>query len=282
MWRQLSGKWIVICVALISFPVFAAINDSGVKIPWSYKGNTGPTFWGKLSPSYALCTQGREQSPIDIRKNALQLPNTLELHYQTAETSVIDDGDTRLTIKDNVTIFNDGHTIQVNFEKSKVPNFVMYQGERYDLVQFHFHSPSESQLNGQSAPLEVHFVHQGSHGKALVIAVLIKGGASNAYLQELMKHLPHVASTQQAVVIDQHEMVNPQDLFPLDNDYYSFPGSLTTPPCTEGLQWVVMAATSTATPAEIASIRTVIGGSNARAVQPLNKRVVAYSMEKAL
>lgn len=278
MWRNKGCQLLAAALmSVTSLTAFAAVNDIAVKVPWSYKGNTGPEFWGRLDAGYLLCAEGKRQSPIDISKNDLEVANTLSMQYNAAPTSIIEDGETRLMINKDLTIYNDGHTLQVDFPQDKQANVVMYEGERYQLVQFHFHSPSENQLNGDAAPLEVHFVHQGKGGKVLVVGVLIKGGAPNTLLQSILQHLPTGLGKEHQV---SREIINPKDLLPLDNDYYSFAGSLTTPPCTENVKWVVMAATVTASPAQIASIRNVIGGSNARAVQPLNGRLIAYSMEK--
>jgi carbonic anhydrase len=256
----------------------AAVDDSSVKIAWGYKGHTGPEFWGRLSPHFLLCGEGTSQSPINISKNDVEVANTLTLHYQTAPLIIVDDGDTSLMIGNKQIIFNDGHTIQINFHGNSNKEFISYQGNKYQLKQFHFHSPSENQLNGDSAPLEIHFVHQGEKGKVVVIGVLVKGGSANPELQTIIDHLP-MADGKEHVVAG--VKINPKDIFPLDNDYYSFSGSLTTPPCTEGLQWIVMAGTINASPAQIATIRKALGGSNARAVQPLNNRVIAYSLGKA-
>lgn len=267
----------VMAAICYSSSLFAAIDQSSVKVTWGYRGHVGPEFWGRLNPSFTLCSTGKLQSPIDIAKNDVTVENTLSLHYLPAPLAVIDDGETSLLIGNHQTIYNDGHTLQVNFHDDEVKERVSYKGNDYKLKQLHFHSPSENQLNDESAPMEIHFVHQGKHGAVLAIGVLVKGGAANAALQTIIDHLP--AQDGKEYILNQVK-INPHDLFPLDNDYYSFPGSLTTPPCTEGLEWVVMAGTITASPAQIATIRKAIGGSNARSVQPLNNRIIAYSMGK--
>jgi carbonic anhydrase len=277
---QLRGLYflgLVILGACFSSVAFATTDDSGAKIAWGYKGNIGPEFWGRLNSHFAICGSGKSQSPIDISKNDIEVSNTLTLHYQAAPMVLMDNGITDLTLGSKQTIFNDGHTIQVNFHDPKIRELIMYQGEQYHLIQFHFHSPSENQLNGDSAPLEIHFVHQGKNGKVVVIGVLVKGGAPNAALKTILDHIPEADGKEHVV---QGEMINPVNLFPVDNDYYSFLGSLTTPPCSEGLQWIVMSSTVTASPAQIATLRKAIGGSNARSVQPLNNRIIAYSQVK--
>ena len=256
----------------------AAVNESSMKVTWGYKGSIGPEFWGRLSPEFILCGKGKEQSPVNIAQNDQEAPNTLSMKYTPAPMFIMEDGATNLLIGEHQLVVNDGHTVQVNFHQDGPPEYVIYKGEKYRLVQFHFHSPSENQLNGEAAPLEVHFVHQSDNGKVLVIGVLVKGGAANPALETIIQHIPAADGKEYAV---KDAKIFPADLMPLDNDHYSFPGSLTTPPCTEGLQWVVMAATVTASPAEIATIRHAIGGSNARAVQPLNNRAIKYSISRS-
>lgn len=270
-------RLILMMAAFFSGHILAASNDSAVKIAWNYKGHLGPEFWGRLSPSFLLCGEGKSQSPINISKNDIEVANTLVLHYQPAPLIIEDNGDTELMIGNQRTIFNDGHTMQVNFHNDENKETITYQGNEYRLVQFHFHSPSENQLNGDSAPLEIHFVHQGKKGRVVMIGVLVKGGNANPELQSIIEHLPAADGKEHKVA---GVKINLSELFPLDNDYYSFSGSLTTPPCTEGLQWIVMAGTINASPAQIAIIRKAAGGSNARAVQPLNNRVIAYAPGK--
>jgi carbonic anhydrase len=271
MLRCVRQYGLFVVLAMLSGYTCAAAN-------WGYKGNVGPEFWGRLSPAYKLCAEGKSQSPIDIAKNDASAVNTLVLHYQEAPLIEMKDGKTQLLIGDKKTIFNDGHTIQVNY-RSNENEWVSYESHKYQLRQFHFHSPSESQINGESASLEIHFVHQGDHGRVLVVGVLINGGDENPVLQTIIDHFPTVADGKEHVISG--VKLNPQDLFPLDSDYYSFMGSLTTPPCTEGLHWVVMASHITASPAQIAEIRQALGGANARAVQSLNGRKITYSQGKS-
>jgi len=270
---QFIRGFFVLLLTCASASAFAATNDAGAKVAWSYKGSTGPEFWGRLSPDFLLCGKGKSQSPINITKNDLEKANSLSLHYQSAPLFLMEDGLTTLTLGSTQTIINDGHTLQVNFHGDE--ESISYAGNTYHLVQFHFHSPSENEINGEAAPLEIHFVHQGANGSVAVIGVLVKGGESNPALQAIINHLPAADGKEYAI---KNETINPIDFFPLDHDYYSFMGSLTTPPCTEGLQWLVMASTITATPAQIATIRHAINGPNTRAVQPLNGRLITYSM----
>jgi carbonic anhydrase len=277
MQYRIYSCFLLIALIAIGFcdSVIAAVDDSAIQTSWGYKGNVGPEFWGRLNPNFRVCGEGKSQSPINILRNDVEVANTLNLHYQLVPMIIMDDGDTTLTIGHQQTIINDGHSVQINFHDNN--EFITYEGNKYFLIQFHFHSPSENQLNSESTPLEIHFVHQGMNGQVVVIGVLIKGGGVNPVLAKIIQHLPIPDGKEHMIP---SETINPRNLFPIDNDYYSFIGSLTTPPCTQGLQWIVMASTLTASPAQIAILRRAIGGSNMRYVQPLNNRTIAYSLEK--
>jgi len=155
-------------------------------------------------------------------------------------------------------------------EVQKAKETITYAGNEYELVQFHFHSPSETLWHQQSFPLEIHFVHQGKDGKAAILAVLIKGGNANPTLEQILNHLP---KEQRKEIPVPGVGVDPSALLPADQRYYAFMGSLTSPPCSEGFQWIVMPSPITASPAQILRVRQETHGTNARPVQPLNNRV---------
>lgn len=252
--------------------VHAETNDSSIKVQWGYKGNIAPARWGQLSPQFATCATGKEQSPINITRKIIKTAGVLGIHYQPAPMLIVDDGSTELMLGDTQTIVDDGHGIQLNFPNIKEE--VTWNDHAYHLVQLHIHTPSENAWHGQQFPLEIHFVHQGADGKVLVIGVLAKAGAANLALQKMIEHLPQEKGKVFPV---QGEYINPYDLIPSKHNYFSFRGSLTTPPCTEGLQWVVMAEPLTASPAQIVALRKAANGANARPLQPLNGRQIFYS-----
>jgi carbonic anhydrase len=258
----------------MSLHAYADVNDAAVKVKWSYVGTTGPSHWGMLSPDFEACDTGRAQSPINIGRKKTRVPFDLKIKYHPAPMIIGEDLETKLMIGKTQTIYNDGHSIQLNFnEKSK--EFIRIGGKDYQLVQFHFHSPSETLWHKQDFPLEIHFVHESKDGDVAVVAVFVKGGADNSALTEILGHLPeadHVAYDVPDVSI------NPADLLPSDQRYYTFDGSLTTPPCTEGLKWIVMPQPITASPAQILRIRQESGGTNARPVQPMNDRALNYAV----
>jgi carbonic anhydrase len=188
--------------------------------PWSYQGKDGPMNWGKLDPAYRACKDGREQSPIDIRGAHLNknLP-AIEFHYLAAA----------------LTLVNNGHTIQAQVHPG---SYVVWDGVRYDLEQFHFHHPSEEAVHGKLTDMDIHLVHRSTDGKLLVIAVRLAEeiGGPNATLTALWHHLPEQDGQSEQVA----DMINPGGLLPADRGYWTYMGSLTTPPCSKGVRWFVM------------------------------------------
>jgi carbonic anhydrase len=255
---------------LFSFPLQAKLNDSGATVPWSYTGNLGPLRWGQLDPRFLLCAAGSSQSPINIGAKYQRIPYQLSVNYSKSPLIMEEDGETELTIDRVETLVNMGHGVQVNFH-GNAADTITYHSNPYQLIQFHFHSPSETLWHGQSFPLEIHLVHQGRNGKVLVIAVFVSAGKENPTLTKIIRHLPLKAGKEEIFL---GEKINPIDLLPINKIYYSYMGSLTTPPCTENIQWLVMPNVITATPAQIARLRSAIGGSNARPVQPVNNRII--------
>ncbi|HEX7728904.1 MAG TPA: carbonic anhydrase family protein [Terracidiphilus sp.] len=187
---------------------------------WEYQGHEGPFNWGKLDPAYKACGDGHEQSPIDIRgaklNKALQ---PIEFHYMAT----------------SMKLENNGHTIVVY---PKPGSYIVAGGVRYDLKQFHFHRPSEEAVGGKLTDMDVHLVHEDASGKLAVIAVrLIENrDAPNATLAALWQALPKESGKTSNV----EAMVNPAGLLPANHGYWTYMGSLTTPPCTEGVHWFVM------------------------------------------
>ncbi|OGT61708.1 MAG: hypothetical protein A3E85_01935 [Gammaproteobacteria bacterium RIFCSPHIGHO2_12_FULL_45_12] len=254
-----------------------SVNDSAVKVKWGYKGDIVPERWGKLTPAFALCATGKMQSPIDITQKIQIVPHGLSWQYQSAPMIIMDNGDTPLNLDGHQMIINEGHGVQLNFKDSPPREMITFLGNPYRLVEFHFHSPSENRWHGQSFPMEMHFVHQGKAGKVAVIGVFVKAGEANPAIQQIVENLPKVEGRPFTI---KGKRINPADLMPHGKAYYHFKGSLTTPPCSEGLQWVVMADAITASPAQIALLRKAMGGDNARAVQPLNHRQISFSAEE--
>jgi carbonic anhydrase len=198
---------------------FSSICAAQSTAAWDYVGKTGPLRWGKLDPAYAACSQGHEQSPIDIRgarlNKALQ---PIEFHYITG----------------TVTEENTGYTIVVNV---KPGSYIVANGVRYELIQFHFHHPAEEVVKGKYSDMDVHLVHKSADGKVAVVAVRMAEDVSkpNAVLAALWPQMPRTKGGTAKVT----EMVNPGGLLPADRGYWTYMGSLTIPPCTEGVRWFV-------------------------------------------
>ncbi len=218
---------------------------------WSYQGGTGPTHWAALKPDYQQCKLGKHQSPIDIRgAKAAALP-PIEFSYQPAALKII----------------NNGHTIQVNVPAG---SFITVDGKRYELVQFHWHHPAENELNGKRLPMELHLVHQDADGKLAVVGVLLAEGKANPVVAELWKYIPKEKDQESA---PDGVMVDPSGMLPVNRAYYTWPGSLTTPPCSEDVTWFLFRAPATVSKAEVSSFAAVYSN-NSRPVQPLNGRTV--------
>jgi carbonic anhydrase len=187
--------------------------------PWDYEGKRGALVWGKLDPAWRVCLQGHAQSPLDIRgahlNKALQ---PIEFHY----------------IAGPVKLENDGHTVVARVDRG---SYIVAGGVRYDLIQYDFHHPSEQAVKGKLTDMDVHLLHKSADGKLVIVAVRLNEeiGNPNAVLAALWAHLPKTAGATEKVA----EEVNPGGLLPADRGYWTYEGSLSTPPCTEGVRWFV-------------------------------------------
>jgi carbonic anhydrase len=221
---------------------------------WSYAGPKGPEHWGELEPAYAECKLGQHQSPIDIRHAQQQALPPIQFAYRTSPLKII----------------NNGHTIQVNYAPG---SFIVVGDKQYELRQFHFHHPSEEEINGTPYDMVIHLVHADKEDHLAVIAVLLKQGNANSVLQKLWDHLPGAEGKEESPA---GVKVNAADLLPETLGYYTFTGSLTTPPCSESVTWFVLKTPVEASPAEVATFAKLYPH-NARPVQPLNGRQVLES-----
>jgi len=206
-------------IAALALGLAATVASAQSGAYWDYYGKTGPLAWGKLDPAYSACSKGHQQSPIDIRgarlNKALQ---PIEFHY----------------LGGPVTLENTGRTIRVYPAHG---SYIVYDGTRYDLEQFHFHHPAEEAVRGKLTDLDVHLVHHSADGKTIVIAerFAMDRGSPNAVLAMLWPHLPKTAGATEKVA----EFVNPGGFLPADRGYWTYIGSLSAPPCTEGVRWFI-------------------------------------------
>lgn len=221
---------------------------------WTYGGHGGPAEWAAVNPEFATCKLGKHQSPIDIHgAKTANLP-AIKFNYQPTPLAVIDNG----------------HTIQVNYAPG---SWIDVGGTRYDLVQFHFHKPSEEKIDGKSHAMVAHLVHKNADGKLAVVAVLLDAGGSSATIDTIWKNLPKEKERQ--VVVAQTN-IDASTLLPKDHAYYTFQGSLTTPPCSEDVTWLVLKTPMRISDDEVARFASIYP-MNARPTQPLNHRLIEVS-----
>lgn len=228
---------------------------------WGYDGEHGPEHWGGLAAEFALCGTGRSQSPIDIVATEASTLAALSVAYGPATLAIVH----QEHVADEV---NTGHSIQVNYAGADT---LTVGDEQFPLVQYHFHSPSEHTVNGRHFPMEMHLVHKSGGGKLAVLGVLIDEGAANPAFEPLLANLP---DEKGETVHLEHVTVDVDQLLPQVHTTYRYEGSLTTPPCSEGVKWFVMTTPIELSPEQITQFRAVLRGNN-RPVQPLNGRTVA-------
>ena len=222
---------------------------------WSYQGETGADFWGNLDSDFEACSLGQSQSPINIESSTDSDLGSLELNYRDTPLKII----------------NNNRTIRVDYQPGS--NLTL-DGREYELLQFHFHQPSEHLISGQAANMEAHFVHKNREtGDLAVLAVLMSEGKINQALKRVWDKIPFRERTEEVSDL----IINASNLLPEDIDrYYRYQGSLTTPPCSEIVTWLVLKQ-----PVEISKLQIdrflKIIGNNARPVQPLNNRILSES-----
>jgi carbonic anhydrase len=247
--------------ASMASPAPATPAHAGTAPHWGYDGTAGPAAWAGLSPGFAACAAGRTQSPIDIVTTAVRTAGA----GASALPPLRFGPTTRMAVP--VSIVNNGHTVQVDSPGSSA---LLLGEDRYVLKQFHVHSPSEHTVDGRSFPLEVHFVHMATDGRAAVLGVLYEEGAENAALAPFWAKLPARAGVP--VPLDSAG-VAVAAMLPAGREVYRYAGSLTTPPCSEGVAWAVLKDRGTVSAAQVAAFRAVVEG-NHRPPQPLNRRLV--------
>lgn len=217
---------------------------------WAYEGDEGPDNWAQLTPEYGSCA-GSNQSPVDLRSFVDARLPPIGFGYTGAAKEIL----------------NNGHTVQLNYQPGST---IELDGREFELKQLHFHAPSENRIHGKSYPLEAHLVHADAEGKLAVIAVMFEEGAANGLLSSAWKAMPEHAGESHALA----EPLKVDAILPRDRDYYRFSGSLTTPPCTEGVRWLVLKQPMSASARQIERLAHVMHHPNNRPLQPLNARVV--------
>lgn len=229
---------------------FTSLPFAGEDVHWDYSGKEGPEHWGKLADRYEMCMKGKNQSPIDlVAVIHADLPK-LRFKYDNLGELIEE---------------NTGHSI---LERVKPGNLLIVENKSYELKQFHFHSPSEHTVAGESFPMEVHLVHQNSMGDYVVIGLLIEEGEHNAVMDQLPSFRASRGEGPKSEPFDYNELIKGRD------NYYYYNGSLTTPPCTEGVLWVVMKQPIIASKEQIQHYHDLLGFDNNRPIQPRNARII--------
>ncbi len=230
-----------------SFAVFAGDNTPH----WTYSGAEGPEQWGKLAAEFAPCAAGKNQSPVNLTAMIDGNLPEISFAYQAGGNEII----------------NNGHTVQVNY---RAGSSITLGGQLFELKQFHFHAPSENTIEGNAFALEAHFVHADKDGNLAVIGVMFNEGEANPELEKAWAQMPEKANEKQTLT----SAVDAAALLPSNRDYYRFNGSLTTPPCTEGVRWLVLKTPLTASAAQIEKFTHTMHHPNNRPIQPINARIV--------
>ena len=251
--RPLGMSAYPIAPAVVGAQKASPVAHSDHEVHWSYEGEGGPQAWGKLKPEFSLCALGKRQSPINIAEGTtLQGPaEAVQFNY----------------VPSNATVVNNGHTIQVDVQGE---NSITVRGSNYRLLQFHFHTPSEEQIHFKRFPMVAHLVHKNDEGQLAVVALLMDLGTSHPLIDKVWTHMP--LDTNDRVRMPSAAL-NLIELLPTDQRYYQFIGSLTTPPCSEGVLWMVMKQ-----PIQISKSQhklfSQLYAFNARPIQALNGRAV--------
>jgi carbonic anhydrase len=251
--------WKAYALLMFMAVIVSSMARAQWKTHWTYEGATGVDHWGDLDPAYAPCKLGKEQSPIDIQSaEKTDLP-ALRFEYKSEPLKYL---------------INNGYTIRVNYHDAPGSgSSLVVNGKRYQLTQFHFHHPSEEYVYGKPYEMEAHFMHQAADGKIAGVVVFLKPGAANAAVQQLWDHMPKSESKEIEIAGVE---VNPSALLPHELSYYEYTGSITAPPCTEGVEWFVLK-----TPIEISADQikafAELYPHDVRPLQPLNGRMVKES-----
>jgi len=241
----------VVLAALVACSALAAAA------PWGYKGAFGPQFWASLGPGYDRCDLGLKQSPVNIV--AAQTNNDLEpieFHYQARR----------------VELWNNGHSMELDFRRG---SYIEANGKRYQLNEAYFHTPAEHHVRGLIFPMELQLYHRADNGEYAVVSVLFVQGRENQELAKFWDKLPEQSTTFEDRTILPDIKVLPEALLPEKRGYFAYEGSLTTPPCTEGLKWYIMNDYVHASEVQIAKILSIFEA-NARPTQPMNRRIVQH------
>jgi carbonic anhydrase len=237
----------------VAFLTLGLLSTCATANEWSYEGESAPEYWGELNPDYFMCSKGMNQSPVDI--TAVMKTRLMPLKPRYPQSPI--------------SLSHEGYTVMANFADGN-KNSVKIDGEQFMLRQLHFHAPSENTVGGKHYPLEMHLVHQNAQGETAVVAVMFTTGTPNNELQKLWHEMPREADESVALTQD----VDIKKLLPARTMYYRYSGSLTTPPCTEGVRWLVMKEPLSLSAEQLKTLTRVLPHENNRPVQPGHGRVI--------
>ncbi|PLX70558.1 MAG: hypothetical protein C0602_03335 [Denitrovibrio sp.] len=239
---------LIFILVMIYSACFASEN-----VHWGYEGHEGPANWGDLSEDFHVCKSGVSQSPINIDTG-----DVIKVSMEPISFSYKTSG---------VTLVNNGHTLQANYDRG---SYITIKGQKFELLQFHFHSPSENTVNSNYFDMEAHLVHKSAKGELAVVSVLLKGRAENQFLKQFWSAMPDKSGVTRVLNIKFSVM----DFLPTNQSYYHFDGSLTTPPCSEGVHWFVLQNPVSVSKKQVEAFTTNIIKHNERPTQPVNARNV--------
>jgi carbonic anhydrase len=242
----------IFCISLAVFSFSTQVLADEKTPHWSYGGAANPTQWGEISRDFALCELGRDQSPININEAVKGIPGKIEFNYKPTLISVV----------------NNGHTIQVNYQPGST---IKINGEQYELLQFHFHTPSEHTISDKASAMEMHLVHRNPKRKLAVVGIMINKGATNPLIEQIWTHIPAVGKNN----VVKNSTINAANLLPNNKAFFSYSGSLTTPPCSESVKWNVLTEPIQVSEEQIEAFQSLYQV-NARPVQPVNGRRIEF------
>ncbi len=235
----------------VVFTLLSSSVNASEKAHWGYTGHGSPEKWAELSPDNKMCAIGKNQTPINVTTSLDADLEAIKPIYTTASS----------------TILNNGHTIQVNIEAGSK---LTVDSIDFELKQFHFHTPSENHIDGKSFPLEAHFVHLDKDGNIAVLALMFEEGAENLNLAKIWSKMPLKANEKSELKLESIAF----SLLPENKDYYRFSGSLTAPPCTEGVRWLVLKTPATISKAQVKKFLDIMKTPNNRPIQATNARII--------
>ncbi len=245
-WRIEMKKTVITMCTLLGLSGGCATHNTH----WGYSGDEGAKNWATLSAEYEPCS-GKNQSPINLSGFIEADLSPISFNYEAGGYEIL----------------NNGHTVQLNYQKG---SHITLDGINFELLQFHFHAPSENHINGHSYLLEAHLVHADKNGNLAVVAVMFKEGESNSGLAQAWNQMPQHIGIKHDLI----NVVSVDHILPENRDYYRFNGSLTTPPCSEGVRWLVMKNVMTASKQQIAAFSQVLHEPNNRPLQSINSRTI--------